>query len=130
MSTRHRDRVWRTIEATPDFWTTLKPLEDGAVKRLYQLTGEHNWEVFFITQRPATAGGTVQMQTHKWLVEHGFQTPSVIPLIQAISAINSQAPSRDHHSRSSSVVRLLARPMNNTPVSPAEAINAGTLNAA
>jgi 5'(3')-deoxyribonucleotidase len=80
MMTRNRDRVWRTIEATPNFWTTLKPLENGAVKRLYQLTGELNWEVFFITQRPATAGGTVQWQTHKWLVEQGFNTPSVIPL--------------------------------------------------
>ena len=80
MTTRHRDRVWRTIEATPNFWTTLKPLEKGAVKRLYQLTGELNWEVFFITQRPVTAGGTVQWQTHKWLVEQGFNTPSVIPL--------------------------------------------------
>jgi hypothetical protein len=80
MATRHRDRVWRTIESTPDFWTTLKPLEDGAVKRLYQLTGELNWEIFFVTQRPATAGGTVQWQTHKWLVEQGFATPSVIPL--------------------------------------------------
>jgi hypothetical protein len=76
----HRDRVWQTIESTPDFWTTLKPLEEGAVKRLYELTGELNWEVFFITQRPATAGGTVQWQTHTWLVEHGFRTPSVIPL--------------------------------------------------
>jgi 5'(3')-deoxyribonucleotidase len=80
MVTRHRDRVWRTIESTPNFWTTLKPLENGAVKRLYDLTGEHNWEVFFVTQRPATAGGTVQWQTHKWLVEQGFRTPSVIPL--------------------------------------------------
>jgi 5'(3')-deoxyribonucleotidase len=79
-STQHRDRVWREIEATPNFWTTLKPIDDRAVKRLYQLSGEHNWEVFFITQRPATAGGTVQWQTHKWLVEHGFLTPSVIPL--------------------------------------------------
>ena len=79
-SMRHRDGVWRAIEATPNFWTTLKPLEDGAVKRLYQLTDELNWEVFFITQRPATAGGTVQWQTHKWLVDNGFQTPSVIPL--------------------------------------------------
>ena len=76
----HRERVWRAIEATPNFWTTLKPLEPGAVKRLYQLTGEHNWEVFFITQRPATAGATVQWQTQKWLVEHGFSMPSVIPL--------------------------------------------------
>lgn len=79
-SARHRDRMWRTIESTPNFWTTLKPLEEGAVKRLYQLTGEHNWEVFFITQRPATAGATVQWQTHKWLVEQGFAMPSVIPL--------------------------------------------------
>lgn len=75
-----RDRVWRTIEATPDFWTTLKPLEQGAVQRLYELTDEHNWEVFFVTQRPATAGRTVQWQTSTWLVEHGFKTPSVIPL--------------------------------------------------
>ena len=80
MMNRNRDRVWKTIEDTPNFWTTLKPLEDGAVKRLYQLTDELNWEVFFITQRPATAGGTVQWQTHKWLVEQGFGTPSVIPL--------------------------------------------------
>jgi 5'(3')-deoxyribonucleotidase len=80
LSTRHRDRVWRAIEAAPNFWTTLKPLEEGAVERLYQLTGELNWEVFFITQRPATAGATVQSQTHKWLVEQGFHTPSVIPM--------------------------------------------------
>jgi 5'(3')-deoxyribonucleotidase len=79
-STQHRDRVWREIEGTPNFWTTLKPIDDRAVKRLYQLTGDHNWEVFFITQRPATLGGTVQWQTHKWLVDHGFLTPSVIPL--------------------------------------------------
>jgi hypothetical protein len=78
--TRHRDQVWRAIESTPNFWMTLKPLETDAVKRLYQLTGEHNWEVFFITQRPATAGATVQWQTQMWLVEQGFAMPSVIPL--------------------------------------------------
>jgi len=80
MASHQRERVWSVIEDTPNFWTTLKPLENGAVQKLYDLTGEHNWEVFFITQRPATAGGTVQWQTHKWLVEHGFKTPSVIPL--------------------------------------------------
>jgi hypothetical protein len=77
---RNRERVWRAIEETPDFWTTLKPIEPGVVKRLYQLTGEHNWEVFFITQRPATAGATVQWQTQKWLIQQGFSMPSVIPL--------------------------------------------------
>ena len=25
------DRVWRAIEETPNFWTTLKPLENGAI---------------------------------------------------------------------------------------------------
>jgi hypothetical protein len=75
-----REQVWQAIEATQDFWITLKPIEDGAVKRLYELTEQLNWEVFFITQRPATAGRTVQRQTHNWLVEQGFSTPSVIPL--------------------------------------------------
>ena len=79
-TSQHRDRVWKAIEATPDFWTTLAPIDAGAIERLYQLTCEHQWEVFFITQRPVTAGGTVQWQTHKWLVEHGFAMPSVIPL--------------------------------------------------
>jgi 5'(3')-deoxyribonucleotidase len=79
-SSQHRDRIWRCIENTPDFWTSLKPLEQGAVERLYELTCRHNWEVFFITQRPATAGATVQLQTQRWLIEHGFSTPSVIPL--------------------------------------------------
>ncbi len=76
----HRDRIWRAIEATPNFWTLLKPIDADAIKRLNQLTLEHKWEVFFITQRPATAGGTVQWQTYKWLVEQGFEMPSVIPL--------------------------------------------------
>ena len=59
---------------------TLKPIDPAAIVRLNELTAGHRWEVFFITQRPATAGGTVQWQTHKWLVEHGFNMPNVIPL--------------------------------------------------
>jgi hypothetical protein len=77
---QHRDQVWRVIEATPNFWTMLKPIDADAIKRLNEMTRELNWEVFFITQRPATAGATVQWQTHKWLVEHGFEMPNVIPL--------------------------------------------------
>ncbi len=75
-----RDRVWRAIEATPDFWTLLKPIDADAIRRLNRLTHEHKWEVFFVTQRPATAGNTVQWQTYKWLVQHGIEMPSVIPL--------------------------------------------------
>jgi hypothetical protein len=80
LSSRHRDLVWQAIEATPNFWTTLAPIDAAEITRLQRLTLEHDWEVFFITQRPATAGRTVQWQTHMWLVEHGFAAPSVIPL--------------------------------------------------
>jgi FMN phosphatase YigB (HAD superfamily) len=79
-SAGRREKVWRAIESTPDFWTTLKPIDPAAITRLHQLTAEYHWEVFFITQRPATAGRTVQWQTHTWLVEHGFTMPNVIPL--------------------------------------------------
>jgi hypothetical protein len=77
---RHNDVIWQAIEATPDFWTTLKPIEEGVVRRLWTAAQTHRWEVFFITQRPATAGASVQRQTQRWLVEHGFELPSVIPL--------------------------------------------------
>ena len=40
----------------------------------------HRWEVFFITQRPFTEGETVQRQTQRWLVEQGFDWPTVIVL--------------------------------------------------
>lgn len=77
---RHNDIIWHAIESTPEFWTTLKPIEDGIVRRLWEVAQKNRWEVFFITQRPATAGESVQMQTQRWLVEHGFELPSVIPL--------------------------------------------------
>jgi beta-phosphoglucomutase-like phosphatase (HAD superfamily) len=75
---RRRDAVWNAIHRTPDFWTTLKPLDPGAVRRIHALMIRHRWEVFFITQRPATEGQTVQRQTQRWLVEQGFDLPSVL----------------------------------------------------
>ena len=75
---RRREAVWAAIEDAVDFWTTLAPTSDGAVRRLHALMLEHRWEVFFITQRPATAGETVQRQTQRWLVEQGFDLPSVL----------------------------------------------------
>jgi beta-phosphoglucomutase-like phosphatase (HAD superfamily) len=75
-----RDAIWREIEATPDFWTTLDPLDPHAVGRIHELTLRHHWEVFFITQRPATAGDTVQRQTQRWLANLGYDYPSVIVL--------------------------------------------------
>lgn len=75
---RRRDLVWKEIERTQNFWTTLRPLEDGGVRRIHQLMLRHRWEVFFLTQRPATAGDTVQRQSQRWLVQQGFDLPSVL----------------------------------------------------
>ena len=77
---RRRDKVWREIESTADFWATLAPLDGGAVRRIHELMLRHRWEVFFITQRPNTAGETVQRQTQRWLVAQGFDLPSVLVL--------------------------------------------------
>ncbi|MEN3338750.1 MAG: hypothetical protein V7647_2426 [Acidobacteriota bacterium] len=78
---RHRRAlIWETIQATPDFWRTLKPMQEGAVARIHALMLQHKWEVFFITQRPYSEGDTVQRQTQKWLVEQGFDLPSVLVL--------------------------------------------------
>jgi hypothetical protein len=75
---RRQDAIWDTISATPDFWTTLKPTVEGAVARVHEMMLRHGWEVFFITQRPDTDGETVQRQTQRWLVEQGFDLPSVL----------------------------------------------------
>ena len=48
------------------------------MRRIHELMLQHRWEVFFITQRPATAGDTVQRQTQRWLVQQGFDLPSVL----------------------------------------------------
>lgn len=77
---RRDDKIWQAIESTPDFWTTLKPIEEGTVRRIHTLMLRHRWEVFFITQRPFTEGETVQRQTQRWLVEQGFDLPSVLVL--------------------------------------------------
>jgi hypothetical protein len=79
-ASKRRDAVWRALRNTPNFWMQLKPLEPDAVRNLYAAMLSRDWEVFFITQRPKTAGASVQAQTQKWLVEQGFETPSVLTL--------------------------------------------------
>jgi hypothetical protein len=75
---RRHDAVWTAIRETPDFWQTLAPIDAGAVRRIHEMTIRHRWETFFITQRPATEGQTVQRQTQHWLVAQGFDLPSVL----------------------------------------------------
>ena len=79
-SNSRRLRIWRAIENTPQFWTTVDPIDPAVVPRLNELTVRHNWEIFFITQRPETTGETVQRQTQRWLVTQGFELPTVLVL--------------------------------------------------
>jgi hypothetical protein len=77
---RRRDAVWQAIASTPDFWMTLRPVQEDAVRRIHELALRHRWEVFFLTQRPATEGDSVQRQTQQWLIAQGFDLPSVLPI--------------------------------------------------
>ena len=78
LSRRQQRLVWKKSRSTPNFWTTLQPVEPGLIRRIDELATRHRWEVFFVTKRPATAGDTVQRQTQRWLVQHGFVLPSVL----------------------------------------------------
>jgi len=93
---RRRDAVWEAIRETPDFWRTLAPLDAGAVRRIHEMTLRHQWETFFITQRPATDGETVQRQTQRWLVAQGFDLPSVL-VINGPRGAAAAALSLDYH---------------------------------
>ena len=69
--------VWREIRETENFWETLHETEPGVVARLAALADERGWEVVFLTQRPVTAGNTIQRQSQQWLASLGFAHPSV-----------------------------------------------------
>jgi len=69
--------LWDAARETENFWETLPELEKGAVAGLARLAAERRWEVAFLTQRPASAGDTVQLQSQRWLVRQGFPLPSV-----------------------------------------------------
>jgi hypothetical protein len=77
-ATRRRVAIWHDIRSTVNFWTSLSPIDPDAVRRIHTLAIGRRWDIFFITQRPATAGETVQRQTQRWLATHGFDLPSVI----------------------------------------------------
>lgn len=71
-------RVWAHVAKTTNWWMTLKAYEPEQVGRLYSLTRAAGWEIFFLTNRPASAGDTVQFQTQWWIEELGFYLPAVL----------------------------------------------------
>ena len=52
---RRRDLVWQAIKSTPDFWLTLKPTEEGAVRRIHALAIQHRWEICCARSAPRPA---------------------------------------------------------------------------
>lgn len=70
----------RRLLAIENFWETLDELEPGAVAQLAALASEQRWDIVFLTDRPQSAGRSVQMQTQRWLHRHGFPFPSVLPI--------------------------------------------------
>jgi hypothetical protein len=77
LSARQQADLWRRVRARDNFWETLDEIEPGALARLSRLVAERRWEVIFLTSRPETAGDSAQMQSHRWLIAHGFAAPSV-----------------------------------------------------
>jgi len=73
-------RVWEVVARTPNWWMTLKPYEPEQIARLYSLTRAAGWEVFFLTNRPGSAGDSVQFQTQSWIEGHGFYMPAVLTI--------------------------------------------------
>lgn len=77
LTSRQQRRVWRHIETIENFWQGLTELEPGVIGRLASITAARHWEIIFLTKRPASAGGTAQVQTQRWLESKGFRLPSV-----------------------------------------------------
>ena len=77
LSDRQQRQLWAHVRRIDNFWMSLKEVEPGAVARLSQAAAEHDWDLLFITTRPAAAGETTQIQSQRWLQAHGFELPSV-----------------------------------------------------
>jgi hypothetical protein len=77
LTARQQRDLWSAVRARENFWETLDEIEPGALNRLFRLVRDRRWELIFLTSRPETAGDSAQAQSHRWLVAHGFPTPSV-----------------------------------------------------
>jgi hypothetical protein len=77
LSDREIRTLWSHVRKIENFWTTLEEIEDGAIRRLADLTTQHRWHVVFFTRRPQTRGESAQRQSQRWLETKGFSFPSV-----------------------------------------------------
>ena len=78
LADRDVKRVWDYIGRTTNWWMELQAYEQDQIARLYDLARAARWEVFFVTNRPPSAGDSVQFQTQWWLERQGFYLPAVL----------------------------------------------------
>src|SRR4051812_31081792 len=71
-------RVWEHIARTQNWWMDVPAYEPDQIARLYSAMRAANWEVFFMTKRPPSAGDSVQFQTQWWIERFGFYLPAVM----------------------------------------------------
>jgi hypothetical protein len=72
------ERLWKAVSRVSNWWGDVPAYESDQIARLYALSRQWRWEVFFMTSRPPSAGDAVQIQTQAWLEGHGFYLPSVL----------------------------------------------------
>ena len=78
MNARDVRRTWHAIGRTPQWWLGLTAYEPDQIARLYRVSRERRWEIYFLTTRPPSAGETPQFQTQWWLETQGFKLPAVL----------------------------------------------------
>jgi hypothetical protein len=71
-------RVWDWVAKRANWWMDLQAYEPDQIERLYAVTRAAGWEVYFLTNRPASGGDSVQFQTQWWIERHGFFLPAVL----------------------------------------------------
>ena len=71
-------RVWDHIARTSNWWLDVPAYEPDQIARLYSAARAANWEIFFMTKRPPSAGDSVQFQTQWWIERFGFYLPAVM----------------------------------------------------
>jgi len=90
LTSRQWARLWSKVRRTEDFWLSLPEIDEGIVARIATLAVERRWDVLFVTTRPRTKGQTTQLQSQKWLQQHGFPLPSVY-VVQRSRGLIAQA---------------------------------------
>lgn len=90
LTSRQWARLWAQVRRSEDFWLSLPEIDEGIVARIAALALERRWDVLFITTRPRSKGQTTQLQSQKWLQQHGFPLPSVY-VVQRSRGLIAQA---------------------------------------